>query len=88
MILSMVLVSSIKEMTLIWPPHAGKSAHRIAAVEITLNHLQDYRTEIPVLFLEPILIFSKESLEIKKTPCKKQKVPDVARGRSLPWQGG
>jgi hypothetical protein len=55
----------------VWVPDAGKSAHRIAAVKITLNHLLDYRTEIPVLFLEPILIFSKESLEIiKKHPVK------------------
>jgi hypothetical protein len=61
-------------MILIWPPHAGKSAHRIGAVKITLNHLLDYRTEIPVLFLEPILIFSKESLEIiKKHPVKNRK---------------
>ncbi|MGB6340732.1 MAG: hypothetical protein WBF32_13250 [Candidatus Aminicenantaceae bacterium] len=55
----------------VWAPDAGKSAHRIAAVKITLNHLLDYRTEIPVLFLEPVLIFSKESLEIiKKHPVK------------------
>jgi len=50
---------------------AGKSAHRIAAVKITLNHLLDYWTEIHVCLLEPILIFSKESLEIiKKHPVK------------------
>ena len=81
MILSMVLVSSIKEMILIWPPHAGTPAHRISAVKITLNYLLNYRTEIPVLFLEGI------ARNNKKAPGKKQKVPDVARGTSLPWQG-
>jgi hypothetical protein len=39
-------------------PNAGKAAHRIAAVEILLNDILDYRTEIPELLLEPILIFS------------------------------
>ena len=50
---------------------AGKPAHRISAVEILLNHLLDYRTEIPVLLLETILIFPQEPLEIvKKHPVK------------------
>jgi hypothetical protein len=47
-------------------PDSGKATHRIAAVEITLDHLLDYRTEIAVLLLEPILIFSKEPLKIIK----------------------
>lgn len=41
-----------------------KAAHRIAAVKITLDHLLDYRTEIPVLLFKTIFIFSKEPLEI------------------------
>jgi hypothetical protein len=41
-------------------PDAGKPAHRIAAVEILLYHLLDYRTEVPVLLLETILIFPEE----------------------------
>jgi len=52
-------------------PDAGKSAHRIAAVEILLYNILDHRPEIAVLLLEPILIFSKELLEIiKKHPIK------------------
>jgi len=37
---------------------AGKSAHGIAAVEILLDDILDHRTEVPVLPLEPVLIFS------------------------------
>jgi len=47
-------------------PDAGKATHRIAAVEIFLNNILDHRTEIAVLLLEPILIFSKEPLKIIK----------------------
>jgi len=55
----------------VWAPDAGKSAHRIAAVEITLDHLLDHRTEIAILLLEPILIFLKKPLKIiKKHPVK------------------
>jgi hypothetical protein len=45
-------------------PHACKSAHRITAVEILLDHILNHRTEISVLLLETILIFSKELLNI------------------------
>jgi len=52
-------------------PDAGKATHRIAAVQILLDHILDHRTEIPVLLLEPILIFSKKTLEIiKEYPVK------------------
>jgi len=52
-------------------PDAGKPAHRIAAVEILLNNILDDRTEIPVLLLKPIIIFSKEPLKIiKEHPIK------------------
>ena len=37
---------------------AGKAAHGIAAIQVLLDDILDYRTEIPVLFLEPVLIFS------------------------------
>jgi hypothetical protein len=47
-------------------PHAGKPAHRIAAVGILLDHILNHRTEIPVLLLETILTFSKELLKIIK----------------------
>ena len=50
---------------------AGKSTHRIAAVEILLDNILDHRTKIPVLLLEPMLIFSKEPLKIiKEHPVK------------------
>jgi len=45
-------------------PDAGKAAHRIAAVQILLDHILDYRAEVPVLLLKTILIFPKEQLEI------------------------
>jgi hypothetical protein len=63
-------------------PDAGKSAHRIAAVEIFLNDILNHRTEIPVLLLEGI------AQNNEKTPDKKQCVPDDVGDRSLPWQGG
>jgi len=52
-------------------PDAGKAAHRIAAVEILLDHILDHRTKITILLLEPVLIFLKKPLEIiKKHPVK------------------
>jgi len=45
-------------------PDAGKSAHRIAAVEILLNNILDDWTEISIFLLETILILSKELLKI------------------------
>jgi hypothetical protein len=52
-------------------PDTGKSAHRIAAVQVLLDHILDHRTEVPVLFFETGLIFTKEPLEIvKKHPAK------------------
>jgi hypothetical protein len=47
-------------------PDAGKPAHRIAAVKILLDNILDDRPEKAVHLLEPILIFSKEQLEIMK----------------------
>lgn len=42
-----------------------------AAVQVLLDNILDHRTEIPVLPLESILIFSKEPLEIiKEYPVK------------------
>jgi hypothetical protein len=43
---------------------AGKAAHRIAAIQVLLDDILDYRTEIAMLLLETILIFLKELLEI------------------------
>jgi hypothetical protein len=44
---------------------------RIAAVQILLDNILDYRTEIPVLLPEQIVIFSKKPLKIiKKYPIK------------------
>lgn len=63
MILSIVLGSSIKEMTFIRTPDASKATRRIAAVQILLDNLLDHRTEI--------VIFLKEPLEIiKEHPVK------------------
>jgi hypothetical protein len=45
-------------------PDAGKAAHRIAAIQVLLDDILDYRTEIAMLLLETILIFLKELLEI------------------------
>jgi len=53
---------------------AGKATHRIAAVEILLNHFLDYRTEIPVLLFKTILIFSKKPLKIIKEHTIKNRV--------------
>jgi len=64
MILSMVLVSSIKEMTLIWPPHAGKPTMRIAAVQIALHYLLDDGSEEAGLSLKTGLIFSQELVKV------------------------
>jgi hypothetical protein len=44
----------------VWTPDAGKPAHRIPTVEIPLNNILDHGTEIAVLLLELIIIFSKE----------------------------
>jgi len=69
-------------------PDAGKPTHRIAAVEIALDHLLDYRTEISVLLFKTILIFYKKPLEImKKHPVeddalRMSKTIDPCHGRS------
>jgi len=55
----------------VWTPDAGKPAHRIPTVKILLNNILDHGTEIAVLLLEPIIIFSKEPLKIiKEYPIK------------------
>ena len=41
----------------VWTPDAGKSAHRIATVDILLNDILDDRPEISVLLIETVLIF-------------------------------
>jgi len=52
-------------------PDAGKATHRIAAVKILLDNILDYRTEVPVLLLKTILVFTKEALKIiKEHPVK------------------
>jgi hypothetical protein len=52
-------------------PDAGKATHWIAAVEILLDNILDYRTDLPVLLLKTILIFTKEALKIiKEHPIK------------------
>jgi hypothetical protein len=45
---------------------AGKSAVRVAAVEVAFHHFLDDGTEEPVLLLETIFIFCKESIEAMK----------------------
>jgi hypothetical protein len=45
---------------------ADKPAHRIAAVEIALDNILDYRTEVPVLLLKTILIFCNKFVKIMK----------------------
>jgi hypothetical protein len=47
-----------------WAPDPGKAALRIAAVKIALDDLFDDRSEIPVVPLEPALIFRDEPLEL------------------------
>ena len=52
-------------------PDADKAAHRVAAVQILLDHILDHRAEVSVLLLKTGLVFSKEQLEIvKKHPVK------------------
>jgi len=55
-------------------PDAGKPAHRIAAVKVLLHNLLDDWPEEAVLLLEPILIFTKEPLEIVKKHAVKHRV--------------
>jgi len=45
-------------------PDAGESAARVAAVQIPLDDLLDDRPEIPLLPLEPALIFGQEPVEM------------------------
>ena len=45
-------------------PDAGKSAHRLTAVQMLFYHLLDHRTEIAVLLLKPALILPEKSLKI------------------------
>jgi len=53
-------------------PDAGKPAHRITTIEVLLDNILDYRTEVPVLLLKTILVFTKEALKIiKEHPVKK-----------------
>ena len=47
-------------------PDAVKSAHRIAAVQVLLDHFLDHRTEKAVLLFKPILIFSQKLLKVIK----------------------
>jgi len=47
-----------------WTPDPGKSAARIAAVKITLDHILDVRPEITIVPLEPALVFCDEPLEM------------------------
>jgi len=50
----------------VWTADAGKTAQRIATVEIPLNNILDDWPEEPIFLLETILIFCKEPLEIMK----------------------
>ena len=64
-----------KHQELLFPtvstPDADKPTHRIATVEILLDHILDHRSEIPALLLKTILIFTKEALKIiKEHPVK------------------
>lgn len=52
-------------------PDAGKSTHRIAVVEITLDHFLDDRTEEAVLSFKATLIFGQEPVEeMEKHPVE------------------
>jgi len=58
-------------LSTIWTANSCKSAHRIATVEITLDHLLDYRTQVAILSLKPVLVFSEKLLEaMKEHPIK------------------
>jgi len=52
----------------------GKSAQRIATVEILLNNNLDDWPEEAVILLKPVLIFSKELLKIIKEQTIKNRV--------------
>ena len=49
-------------LTTVRTPDPGKPALRVAAVEITLDHLLDDRPEIPVILLEAIFIVGEGAL--------------------------
>jgi hypothetical protein len=53
-------------LSTIWTADAGKPAHRIATVEILLNNILDYGTEIAILSLKPALVLSEKLLKIMK----------------------
>jgi hypothetical protein len=55
-------------------PDAGKSAHRIAAVKILLNHILDHRTEETILSLKPALVFSEKLRKVTKKHKIKNRV--------------
>jgi hypothetical protein len=46
-------------------PDEGKAAHGIAAIQVLLDDILDYRTEIPILFLEPVLILIRYAVGIE-----------------------
>jgi len=48
----------------VWTPDAGKPAHRIATIEITVHHFLYNGTKVPVLMLKTRFIFQKKTLEI------------------------
>jgi len=47
-------------------PDASKSTHRIAAIKILLNNILNDGTEIAVLSLKPVFVFSEKLLEVMK----------------------
>jgi hypothetical protein len=48
----------------VWTPDAGKPAHRIATIEITIHHFLYNGTKVPVLMLKTRFIFQKKTLKI------------------------
>ena len=58
----------------VWTPDAGKPAHRIATIEILLNHILDDGTEEAILSFKPALVLSEKLLKVmKKHPIKNSK---------------
>jgi hypothetical protein len=58
---------------------AGITAHRIAAVEMPLEDILDYRTEISVILLKTGVIFPRKLLEI----IKETSLPIMCKGFSF-----
>jgi hypothetical protein len=63
----------------VWTPDPGKTALRIAAIEIFLHNLLHHRAKIAILSLKAVLIFQKEWLEV----MKEHPVEDSALGMAL-----